>query len=641
MNVEETLARWGEGREAWNAWAADMLEKKVHLEEGGLWSADWFGEGENPETRAWLDAARADFSAQEFPEDVYFGEYVFPGPVIFDDAVFSGAAAFRSARFAALARFSGTRFLGAADFSHAVFEGQAIFEETEFAQGADFENVRFALNGGGPLAASARFPKAVFLGRCEFRGSIFAGNVEFAKARFAESARFDETRFQTGSGFQGAQFGGVASFSQAEFLGAGKFADALFAAESRFTKAVFADAASFEHTIFEEDASFTSTRFDGGAVFTGARFLKEARFREALFGNGADFSCVECIAAAGFDDARFGGTVNFSKARFADDIGFRRTQFAGAARFTETRFRGPAFFVNAHFGDDAAFQSIRSEVAFVLSGARFCVVPSFHEATFHQPPRLDYMDINEPLLRWRRWTENGPADPRPFLLRWMPVARDQHVSARYRQLRRMAADARDHEREHEFFAQEVRASRFWWDKPFGRGGAKFWLGWLYGGVSDFGRSMLRPMVLWVAAIFLFALYYLGQREAAAVPDTPAMVFPAWPHDPTFFKILAWIADLFVWLFEAIVNLYTSGGCFTGDSGATAEALYLSFKNAFFFLQWESAEAAGRVYGCLYGFKDGSAIVPLSVSAGAVVQNILCLTLLFLFLMALRNLLKVK
>ena len=36
MSVEQTLARWGEGKESWNAWAEDLLAPQIAADRGGV-----------------------------------------------------------------------------------------------------------------------------------------------------------------------------------------------------------------------------------------------------------------------------------------------------------------------------------------------------------------------------------------------------------------------------------------------------------------------------------------------------------------------------------------------------------------------------------------------------------------------------
>jgi hypothetical protein len=218
-------------------------------------------------------------------------------------------------------------------------------------------------------------------------------------------------------------------------------------------------------------------------------------------------------------------------------------------------------------------------------------------------------------------------------------------------LRKLASATQDNEREREFFAQELRCRRFWLDEPFGRGVTRFWLGWIYGGISDFGRSLTRPLALWAATVFVFALIYLAERRAdyfasAAGPIADgAPIFPLWPANPGFVSIVGWIGSGLWWVVLSVFNLFAGGGCIAGDTSAGGEALFLSLKNSLFMFGWENPDAARRVYACLYGFEGqlgGSLLrIPLSVATTAIIENILGAALLFLFLLGLRNLLRAR
>ena len=161
------------------------------------------------------------------------------------------------------------------------------------------------------------------------------------------------------------------------------------------------------------------------------------------------------------------------------------------------------------------------------------------------------MTVADPVKRFPKWKDAGVSDPRRFL-KFMKVCADPDASVKYRRLKKLAFEAQDLAREQEFFAQEFRCRRFWLDKPFGRGAARFWFGWVYGGVSDFGRSLVRPFALWLSSIFLFAIYFLAQGTGAA-----------WTK------------------------------CVVGSSDPISEALYLAFRNAFLKMDWNDAVNARR------------------------------------------------
>ena len=81
------------------------------------------------------------------------------------------------------------------------------------------------------------------------------------------------------------------------------------------------------------------------------------------------------------------------------------------------------------------------------------------------------------------------------------------------------------------------------------------------------------------------------------------------------------------------------------TGLANEAWHLAFRNAFIVLDG-SSEAAHRTYGCLYGVEmyGGSnplAVVPSAVSTVSAIQKLFSALMIFLFGLALRNMLKMK
>ena len=120
MNQEESLALFGRGQAAWNAWAERRLAKRRKLEESGDWTGDCDLHEQDSAARAWYDAATADFSGHEFEGMADFSGFVFPGDAQFNKATFSGGARFREAAFSGDALFLETAFSSEAWFSEAV-----------------------------------------------------------------------------------------------------------------------------------------------------------------------------------------------------------------------------------------------------------------------------------------------------------------------------------------------------------------------------------------------------------------------------------------------------------------------------------------------------------------------------------------
>ena len=116
MNKEEALALWRQGKDAWNAWAKDMLDQRAAMEQAGPWAAsrDLLGGDEpgNEATGAWIATAAADFTEHQFDATAEFTTFLFPGKADFGKATFQKDAGFYSATFSGYAGFASATFSG-------------------------------------------------------------------------------------------------------------------------------------------------------------------------------------------------------------------------------------------------------------------------------------------------------------------------------------------------------------------------------------------------------------------------------------------------------------------------------------------------------------------------------------------------
>ena len=518
MTPEETLALFKQGKDAWNAWAEEMLAKRKALEEAGEWAVDELGEGQTDATEKWLEDAKADFlgrefTAEEFPEGVDFGGFIFAGVAGFDRARFKGAAGFDRARFEGAARFDRAGFEGAAGFLEAGFKGAALFD----------------------------------------------------RARFEGAARFDR------AGFEGA-------------------------------------------------AGFDIARFEGAAWFVGAGFK----------------------GAAGFDRAKFEGAAWFVGAGFEGDAWFFQASFESYTTFERTQFDGPS-----NFG------AIEVKSAFALKDATFKQVPDFIQADFPQAPRLDELAI-QPRDLWertfkavKRFRKRGPllaarwrllkmrvryrygavrtsplfAKDATLAARQNALSRllqgDKNLEARWRALKKLAEEAKDHPREQEFFKGELRARRWNSDWPWH---PVFWFALVYEALSGFGRSFLRPVFWLIVTAVVFGNIYLGNHR-------------------DYVRVEAGDGD----------------ACVVGPPGsdAVSAARALSLRNTIPFAGLGAPEKLNQVYRCLYGVEGAATAgpnfplerlpprIPDRVVVWGVLQTILSAVLIFLFLLAVRNHFRIK
>ena len=104
----------------------------------------------------------------------------------------------------------------------------------------------------------------------------------------------------------------------------------------------------------------------------------------------------------------------------------------------------------------------------------------------------------------------GPAPTKS----WSANAKDAIDSycppqAKWRALRRLAKQGGDSQRELQFLKGEIQARRGREDRWTG---LFYWIGWAYQITADFGLSVLRPALLLLASIVVFAAAYAAQGE---------------------------------------------------------------------------------------------------------------------------------
>ena len=497
-------------------------------------------------------------------------------------------------------------------------------------------------------------------------------------------------------GAEGTSEGGAPPVKSIQLEGdRADFRDFLFPGDARFESATFKGGASFESATFTVCAYFVSATFTGSAYFAsanyasfvGATFTGYALFQGATFTGNTSFNSAT-FTSAYFVSATFEVGASFVSATFTGDA------FFGGARFKQANFMLARFdyatFAGAEFGGRASFEAIRCERGFTMARARFDVVPDFIQAHFEEAPRLDNLEVvarivarhprpeqKEAKSWWlKRWQTlryaGGAARTWPKRARrgiWRRLWRaDRDIPSRWLALKRLAIQAHDTDRELEFHAREVRSQRFAGDWPlplaFWQGKAwggffRFWFGIGYGFFSDFGRSIFRPFFFWFIGIVAFAAFYLSQTDvmhrdlalqeasyvsAAAQAGRYAMsnTVPCYTRPPTFTD--QWRGNWGLWgtairvLPEQAIRGLSDE--LRSRTNARTEALHLAFRNALIAID-AGGDASYRIYGCLYGLVGNTPIVPGTVSAASAIQKLLSGVLIFLFGLALRNMLKMK
>jgi hypothetical protein len=314
--------------------------------------------------------------------------------------------------------------------------------------------------------------RRTFAKRCKASGQILAlpasdADIDFSYVDFEQGAVFGGYLVRN-CFFLNATFSGAAVFARTTFSEAAHFDGAAFSSWASFGGAAFSGGASFDGATFSGNASFGGAAFSGGASFDGAAFSEGALFDGAAFSSWwASFSFGGAIVSgwASFDGATFSGKASFDGAAFSGGASFGGAAFDQESSFVNAEMKGETFF------EDAVFKT--------------------------EPPRFFGAKLHQGTV-WRGIT-------------WPPKPKNKDKAGTfidaYACLKLEMDRLKKHEDELNFFALELQSRRIEqgpvWGFPFA----------IYGVLSDYGRSYLRPLgaLIVVAAIGAAAFWYFDAR----------------------------------------------------------------------------------------------------------------------------------
>lgn len=476
-------------------------------------------------------------------------------------------------------------------------DATADFRYHSFGKLAQFQGFEFP--------GTALFTAATFEGIARFDGVTFEGDARFGGAVFEHKAVFHHANFDKDADFEGATFGYTAFFEDVSFQG-----------EAWFSKVALNGDSGFEGTVFKDNSYFHSATFKGKANFENVAFERYALFSSTTFEN-----------ISVFQYAAFRDYVEFVDVTFERGAHFNDASFEGKAQFGRSNFNGYTAFGGANFMGAADFNAIRSTSAFSLARLTFWVVPNFEQAHFDEAPRLDHLKIEPEFAVWAKF-RNRLFDYRKHGL----LYQDFDWPAHWCSLKRLAVQAHDHAREQDFFRREMIARRFIEDQPWH---AVFWTGVLYQILSDFGRSIFRPLFCLSISTAIFAGFYLD----AHLDDEQHVSGLSWYIERT----------------GEVIGIGSAPelSCIAGPGSPQSAALHLSLSKTLLLPAIGSGESLNTTYACLYGvdtarpqppdqlippFRVRS---PESVIALSMLQSLISAVLLFLLLLAIRNHFRIK
>ena len=293
--------------------------------------------------------------------------------------------------------------------------------------------------------------------------------------------------------------------------------------------------------------------------------------------NAFDKAFAEYLKNNKIDD----GLYCFSEAQFSSHANFGKAQFSGIANFGKAQFSSQANFSEAQFSNEALFYSTIFESLFHFSNAKAkMTVPYFSGVQYKIAPMIEGFSV--PFNKGQDFERNIEL---------------------YRQLKKMAIDGANHEQEVRFFGFETRCKIYLKNTPK----PTKVLIWLYYSLSDFGQSIMRPLLgillCWVMA-------------------TAATILTVMPS-------------------PLVVSLYNDY-CETPKANQT---IHLKFEAAIrqsshFILPFlpTDRETKREINRCLYG---GNGTIPWVNGIINSFQQLLMLVFLFLLGLAIRNRFKIK
>ena len=505
----------------------------------------------------------AGFESATFSGDARFNRATFSGDAGFKRSTFSGEAVFNIAAFSGDARFDRATFSGNAWFESATFSRDAWFNAAAFSGDAEFSGATFsgyARVENATVSGDARFDSATFSGDAEFSGATFFGDAKFKSATFSGYARFENATFSGYARFDSATFSGYADFNSAIFSGDAWFKSATFSGDAEFNSATFSGDALFDSVVFAGDVSFqgdgASFSVEPFQLLPMARSDKEkAKSGDVAFADKFErviedgSISTRAFKRASFEDCVFLGDVNFNNRDFTEATSFRRSEFWRLVSFHGSRLHQGVSFYNAIFryaihrdrqcvrcgpksgGRD--WPEVRDDVKRRLyeadekAGKTASSVEEwdlvFEEGRSKTAKEFRDLDKSKYDARENKgfWTKLG-SQCLNFVRRIEhkpePVKVDtqedyfEELEGCYRTLKLAMEDKRDRVEEGKFFSLEIKTRRrrrrpnvLYWERLMSD---------LYGGTSDYGNSVVRPVAWILLFMLVFGVLYALQGSSS-------------------------------------------------------------------------------------------------------------------------------
>lgn len=285
--------------------------------------------------------------------------------------------------------------------------------------------------------------------------------------------------------FKGYIFNGDADFSGARFPSPTYFNGAIFEGATEFTRAIFGSDASFSNTIFNSHANFSNVEFQSTVVFDDTHFASTTLFISATFECMAYFPCATFNLATDFSHAEFKGGTHFKGARFyCEQVYFNDIKSTDTFNFDDSKTQ----FIN-----ELSFKGSSFDKDFIIGG-NFNCVPDLRGTKLNHHTELS--DLYCKLRRKR-------------IIPFTPIHKVLYTADAKKlcRLKELAEQNKNHDKALTFHADEMRAKR--WTKI---NTAQSMLDLLYSATSNYGQSIIQPLLWLFLSFMLFSSYLVGKSQ---------------------------------------------------------------------------------------------------------------------------------
>lgn len=353
--------------------------------------------------------------------------------------------------------------------------------------------------------------------------------------RIHTATPWDDVRINdTRANFNGVSFPSNFIFSRVANVLNAVFNRATFGDGVGFTETTLGNNTEFVGATFVDTAYFTGTTFGNYCLINGATFGGLARFKGARFGDRTNFIGVT-----------FGDGVIFTGATFGDDTHFDSTTFSGPTHFDGTAFKRRVGFAKSTFHNLADFSEDKEK----STELKFKHV-DFSEATFRGPCSFVNRDfasdanfngaVFKDLVEFHGCTFHPGMSFHQTKFLKTKGTNDNATEAlerSYRTLKLEMEKLRARNEEADFFAREIECRRqrksVHW---FERIAAT-----AYKHLSDYGRSVDLPLI-WLLILTYAAHYlYLGVAIITCNPGPGARL--AFTLEQMFRPFYVWSKSL--------------------------------------------------------------------------------------------------